>query len=76
MYFDKVFSKFHLDKAYIVNTLIKKSAILKQKTDKEISAFKKKWYYGITSSLMFLMVETRPDIVFATSIASRFATNL
>ena len=30
-------------------------------------------YQGMTSSIMFSMVETRPDIAFATSIASQSA---
>ncbi len=29
----------------------------------------------MTSSIMFSMVETRPDIAFATSVAARFAKN-
>ena len=30
----------------------------------------------MTGLLMFSMVETRPDIAYATSVASRFAKNL
>ncbi len=32
-------------------------------------------YQGMIRSLMFLMIETRPDIAFATSVASRFIKN-
>lgn len=74
-YIDKVLSKFHLDKAHSVNTPMKESAILEQRTDGEASASEKERYQGMTGSLMFSMVETRPDIAFATSIASRFAKN-
>ena len=31
-YIDKIFAKFHLDKAYIVNTLIKETALLQPRT--------------------------------------------
>lgn len=74
-YIDKVLSKFHLDKAYSVNTPMKKSAILEQRTNGEVSASEKERYQGMTGSLMFSMVKTRRDIAFATSIASRFAKN-
>lgn len=74
-YIDKVLSKFHLDKAHSVNTPMKESAILEQRTNGEVSASEKERYQGMTGSLMFSMVETRPDIAFATSIAIRFAKN-
>lgn len=32
-------------------------------------------YQGMIGSIMFSMVETRPDIAFATSVVSRFAKN-
>lgn len=43
-YIDKVFSKFYLDKAYPVNTLMKEYIILKQKTDRQVNASEKKQY--------------------------------
>lgn len=55
---------------------MKETALLEQRIDGEASAFEKERYQEMTGSLMFSMVETRPDIVFATSIASRFAKNL
>lgn len=75
-YIDKVLSKFHLNKAHSVNTPIKETALLEQRTDGEASPSEKERYQGMEGSLMFSMVETRPDIAFAPSIASRFAKNL
>lgn len=74
-YIDKVLARFHLDKAHAVNTPMKETAILQQRTDGEASSFKKERYQGMTGSITFSMVETRPDIAFATSVASRFAKN-
>ena len=74
-YIDKVLAKFHLDKAHPVNTPMKENALLHQRTDGEASASEKERYQGMTGSLMFSMVETRPDIAFTTSVASRFAKN-
>lgn len=37
---------------------------------------KRKWYQSITGSLIFSIVETQPDIAFATFIVSYFAKNL
>lgn len=73
---DKVFSKFYLNKAYIVNTSIKETAFLEQKIDGEASVSMKKRYQAMTWSIIFFMVKIRPDIVFATSIVSRCAQNL
>lgn len=75
-YIDKVLSKFHLNKAHSVNTPIKETALLEQRTDGGASPSEKERYQGMEGSLMFSMVETRPDIAFAPSIASRFAKNL
>lgn len=55
---------------------MKKTVLLKQKTDEEASTSEKKRYQGMTGSLMFSIVETRPNIAFATSITSCFAKNL
>lgn len=75
-YINKVLNKFYLDKAHTVNTQMKKTALLKQITDREASASEKKRYQRITGSLIFSIVETKPDITFAISIASRFTKNL
>ncbi len=41
----------------------------------QASPSKQEKYHGMTGSIMFLMVETWPDIAFATSVVSRFAKN-
>lgn len=75
-YIDKILEKFHLDKANAVQTPIEKEALLTPRTKSEASASKQEKYQGMTGSLMFLMVKTRPDIAFSTSVASRFSKNL
>lgn len=72
---DKFLSKSHLDKAHSVNTPMKETALLEQRTDGEASPSEKERYQGMTGSLTFSMIETRPDIAFAISVASRFAKN-
>ena len=74
-YIDKVLSRFHLDKANTVNTPMKETAPLQPRTDGQATAAEKERYQGMTDSIMFSMVEKRPDIAFATSVASRFAKN-
>lgn len=71
-YINQVFSKFHLDKANTVNTLIKKIIHLQPKSkgkNKAIAA-EKKSYQLMTGSIMFSMVEIRLNISFAILIAS------
>ncbi len=41
----------------------------------EATQAEKKKYQGITGSLIFSMVETRPDIAFSIIVAARFAKN-
>lgn len=55
---------------------MKEIALLEPRIEKEAFPSEKECYQSITGSLMFSMVETRPNIAFATSIASRFAKNL
>ncbi len=74
-YIEKVLEKFHLNKANPVNTPMKESIPLSQREEGEASPSEKERYKGMTGSLMFSMVETRPDIAFATSLVSRFAKN-
>ena len=74
-YIEKVLEKFHLDKANPVNTPNKESIPLSQREEGEASPSEKERYQGMTGSIMFSMVETRPDIAFATSLVSRFAKN-
>lgn len=74
-YIGKILEKFHRYKANSVNTSMKEEALLTPKTDGEASPSEREKYQGMTGSLMFSMVETRPDIAFATSVASRFSKN-
>lgn len=75
MYIDKIFAKFYLNQAKTSNILMKETFILPNKSKKAITA-KRKHYQGMTTSIIFLMVKTRPDIVYATSVVSRFTKNL
>ena len=54
---------------------MKETAILEQKTEKEASSSKKKRYQGMTWFIIFSMVETKPDIAFATCVGICFAKN-
>lgn len=76
-YIDKIFSKFHLDMANMINTQIKEITLLqpRAKSEGEATVAEKKRYQGMTSSIMFSMIETRLNIFFAISVASRFAKN-
>lgn len=74
-YIDKVLSRFHLDKAHAVTTPMKESATLQRRTEGQASTAERERYQGMIGSIMFSMVETRPDVAFATSVASRFAKN-
>lgn len=74
-YIDKVLARFHLDKVHSVNTPMEESALLQQKTDGKASVSEKERYQGMIGSLMFSIVEMRPDIAFATSVASCYAKN-
>ena len=74
-YINKVLEKFHLNGANTANRPIKESAPLTPRTEGEASPSKKERYQGMTGLLMFSMVETRPDITYATSVASCFAKN-
>lgn len=75
-YIDKVLNQFYLDKAKTVNTPMKEITLLQPRTEGEATAAEKERYQGMTGSIMFSIVETRPNISFATSVASRFAKNL
>ena len=66
VYIDKVLNKFHLDKANTINTPMKETTLLQPGTEGEATTAEKEKYQGITGSIMFLMIETRPDISFAT----------
>ena len=76
-YIDKVLNRFHFDEANAVDTLMKETTLFQPRAegDGERTAAKKKRYQGMTGCIIFSMVETKPDISFATSVASRFAKN-
>ena len=72
-YIEKVLEKFHMQNANISTTPMKEGSLFRndsQASDKEI-----KQYQAIVGSIMFAMIETRPDIAFATSVISRHAKN-
>lgn len=75
-YINKLLAKYHLKKTNIVNILIIERALLKPKKDGKVSNSKNEKYQVMTGLLIFPMIETRPDIVFATLIVSQFAKNL
>lgn len=54
---------------------MKESYIFQARTKEEVSTTEKEEYPSMFGSIIFLMVKTRPDITFATSIVSRFAKN-
>ena len=54
---------------------MRESVILQARTEGEASTAERERYQGMIGSIMFSMVETRPDVAFATSVASRFAKN-
>ena len=54
---------------------MKESLTLEQTTDCKASFSENERYQDMTGTFMFSIVETRPDIAFITSIASRFAKN-
>lgn len=72
-YIDKVLAKFYLNKAHAVNISMKKTVLLQLRTEGQVTTSEREWYQDITSSIIFSMVEIKPDIVFATSIVSYFA---
>ena len=74
-YIDKILHRFYPDKTNIVNTSIKEMFLFQAKTDSKTTACEKEIYQSMTSSIMFSMVETRPDIAFVISVISRFTKN-
>lgn len=75
-YIEKILCKFFLDQANPSNTPMRESVqLLPNNSGKEATNAEQEKYQGMTGLLMFSMVETRPDIAFATSVASRFAKN-
>lgn len=75
-YINKIFAKFYLDKTYVVNILIKETAISQPTTEGQATTSKREQYQDMTSSIIFSVAKMRPDIAFATLVASRFTKNL
>ena len=73
-YIEKILHTFGLLQAKTSTTPMKESSLLgpnpKEATPKDIKKFQ-----AIVGSIMFAMLETRPDIAFATSAVSRYAQN-
>lgn len=67
-YIDKILGKFYIDKANMVTTPMKESALLLHFTDRKVTTAEKESYKGIIGSIIFLMIEIRPDITFITSV--------
>lgn len=64
---DKILAKFHLDQAKPRNTSMKETLLLPNEGNKATLAERER-HQGMTESLMFSMVETRPDIAFPISV--------
>lgn len=75
-YINKILSRFYLNKANPIATPIKENVIFQTKTKGQASIAKQKRYQEIIDFIIFLIVETRPDIAFTASMASHFAKNL
>lgn len=73
-YIDKILAKYRFDQAKPCNTPMKER-IPPPNKGPEASQAEQKWYQGMTESLIFLMMETWPDITFITSVVSHFAKN-
>lgn len=54
---------------------MKELALLFFCTDGEAITAEKKKYQGITGSIIFLIIETKPDIIFTTSVIAQFMKN-
>lgn len=74
-YIEKVLRKLFLDQANPTNMPMKESTQLLPNNEGTATEAERENYQGMTGSLMFSMVETRPNIAFATSVASRYAKN-
>ena len=74
-YLNKGLCKFHFDKIHVVAIFIKENTILQAKIKSKPSITKREKYQNMIGSIIFLMIEIRPDIVFATLIARCFAKN-
>lgn len=74
IYIDKIIAKYYFHQVKSYNTLIKKVILL---LNKGLKASQTDWeqYQGMTGSLIFLIMETRPDIVIAILVNNCFIEN-
>ena len=73
IYIEKIVHRFGLQNAKPANTpMLDEPLLPNDKTATEAEVIK---YQEMVGSIMFVMIETRPDIAFATSMVSRFAKN-
>ncbi len=54
---------------------MKQTTLLQPITEGEVTTAEKERYQGMTGSIMFFMIETKPDIYFAISVTSCLAKN-
>lgn len=54
---------------------MKETALLKPRIEGEVFLSQKKYYQGMTGLLIFLIMEIRPNIAFATFVTSYFVKN-
>lgn len=74
VYIDKILAKLYLFQVNMSNTFMKECLLESKK--KEAIVVEQERYQRMTGLIIFFMVETRPDIAFATSIVSQCAKNL
>lgn len=72
-FIDKILAQFHLNQAKTSNTLMKKTCLLFNKGKKEITTAEKKCYQRMIDSIIFLIVEIRPNITYTMLVMSRLA---
>ena len=72
-YIEKVLEKFHMQNAKSTTTPMKEGSQFRNESQASESDIKQ--YQAIVGSIMFAMIETRPDIAYATSVVSRHAKN-
>lgn len=77
VYINKVLNKFYLNKANSANIPMKKITLLQPriKKDNVVTIAGTKINQGIIRFIKFSMIETKSDIFFAISVASRFTKN-
>ena len=74
-YLEKMLERFEMQNCKLDITSISTSVHLVSETDHQTSKTEIRFYQFIIEFLMYAMVQTRPDIVYAVSVLSRFSTN-